>query len=853
MEKELFIDWLRSKTDLNEDSIKSYCNDLEKITGVAIEEKIIEGNLFDVSTPDLIIDVQNKLMMSTKYVSGNKNYNYRWNRALKLYKQFICGELPEINSNNTLYETYQKMLGENKSMTEEKLKESYELFRNKFGPEKLKGLDGETLLETMFNHGNRGSLVYWLEFKNDDELQTGHFGGIGGGSALKFGIYKRKEDGKWITGNPNDMREIALPDAINIAREKRDLLIKGTEIIAATPDDFNDDTYLKLQDDIDTKLGTFGNLGWVHKYFHMLFPAKIDDFHSVDWQKFYLIKMQEKPIKLDGRYALAAQYMRLAKQANLWVSNFTAALTVYYGALHNYWRVGTTDDTQSYWSEMFQSGYVSIGWSELGDLKKLDDLDYSEAKDEIKKLLTAEYPKAPQAIGRQTNQIITFYRNIKPNDVVVAVEGYKVLGIGKVIGEYEYRIGLSFPHCLNVQWVAGASENLPNPDEGLMTTVNLYKDINNLVAIEKKIENSKATPLQEKQPMKPLEGLTGMIGRIECILNRKKQVILYGPPGTGKTYWAEKACLEIISRKVFKKAYNDINEQEKTSLLGSGSNKGLIKFCCFHPSYGYEDFIEGIKPSITNEKTVFSLKNGIFKELCNEAKDSPERNYYLIIDEINRGDISRIFGELITLIETGKRGKETILPLSGRPFSVPENVYIVGTMNTADRSIALLDVALRRRFGFIELMPDYSLLSGITIENLPIGLWLSELNGRIVEHVGRDARNLQIGHSYFMEKGIPIKDFEKLCRVIHEDIIPLIEEYCYGDYLTISKIIGSRFVDTIKQEINQDLFNTGNKADLISALLEPKPEIATSSSIQLEENENEQSQDTEETDGVQQL
>ncbi len=103
-------------------------------------------------------------------------------------------------------EKYQKLLGENKFLTPEKLKEGYETFQKNFNPDRLKSLDGELLLETMFNHGNKGSLVYWLEFKNDDELQTNRFGGIGGGSALKFGIYKRKEDGKWITGTPKDMR-----------------------------------------------------------------------------------------------------------------------------------------------------------------------------------------------------------------------------------------------------------------------------------------------------------------------------------------------------------------------------------------------------------------------------------------------------------------------------------------------------------------------------------------------------------------------------------------------------------------------------------------------------------------------
>jgi 5-methylcytosine-specific restriction protein B len=488
---------------------------------------------------------------------------------------------------------------------------------------------------------------------------------------------------------------------------------------------------------------------------------------------------------------------------------------------------------------MLEDEYMSIGWPALGDLHQLDNLSSKEAKDQIKKVLAETNPNTPSAIGRAASQVHYFFRDIKPNDIVIAADGHRALGVGRVVGEYEYREGLDFPHIANVKWHPLENIKLPNPDEGLRTTVNQYKDADNLIAIEELID----LPIGEEvaRPLhKTLDNLNGLIGQIESTLQRKKQIILYGPPGTGKTYWAEKACLELASRKAFKKTYEDLTTEEKMNMIGNNNSSHIVRFCCFHPSYGYEDFIEGIKPTVINNQTVFSLKSGIFKKLCEDAKSNTEKNYYLIIDEINRGDISRIFGELITLIEAGKRGKEMILPLSGDSFSVPDNVYIVGTMNTADRSIALLDIALRRRFGFIELMPDYSILTGITIEDLPVGLWLKELNKRIVEFVGRDARNLQIGHSYFMEKGVTIKDFDKFRKIIQEDVIPLIEEYCYGDYMTISKIIGSGFVDTSRQEINQDLFKSLNKAELISALLEPKPEIATSLSVQVDEAEEEQ-------------
>ena len=145
--------------------------------------------------------------------------------------------------------------------------------------------------------------------------------------------------------------------------------------------------------------------------------------------------------------------------------------------------------------------------------------------------------------------------------------------------------------------------------------------------------------------------------------------------------------------------------------------------------------------------------DGPWPQLYKLAAANPERKYYLVIDEINRGDIPRIFGELLTLLEKDKRGQQAELPVSGEHFQIPANLFVVGAINIADRSIALLDTALRRRFGFLELMPDSALLGEVVIEGIPLGLWLDELNRRIVEFVGRDARNLQVGHVYLMENG----------------------------------------------------------------------------------------------------
>ena len=745
-----------------------------------------------------------------------------------------------------IQQTITKLLGEKKLFPEEKLKEYYETFRHNFGPEKLRQLDGEVLLETMFNHGNRRSLVYWLEFKNDEEFSTNAFGSIAGGSAFKFGIFKRNEDGKWITGNPKNKREITVDEAIEIAREKRDILIKGYEIIKDTVVNYEDSTYIKLQNELDKNLGQFANTGWVHKYFHMMFPDKIDDFHSEEFQRFYLIKLLQKPVKDQGRYVTAGQYMRLVKSLGVTVGYFSAALKEVFGSPHNYWGINAGDGKNNYWDEMVKNSCIFIGWPELGDLSQLDFTVDSTAKQKIQELLEKYYPGYPGVKDKTAaKQILLFMKYIKPDDIVVATEGKSILGIGRVIEQYEYNKKLPFPHTIKVKWLKTEKTSLPDASEILPYAVYQLKDYDNLLFIEKTLQGISGQVFNELDSTT----FTGIIGRIASVLNRKKQVIIYGPPGTGKTYWAEKASLELAAKKAFGKSFDELSENEKAIVKGAKNTPGLVCMCTFHPSYSYEDFIEGIKPAVINNQTVFSLKAGIFKKLCEDARNNPDKNYYLIIDEINRGDISRIFGELITLIEANKRGKETILPLSGEPFTVPENVYLIGTMNTADRSIALLDIALRRRFSFIELMPDYSILRDVIIEGIPLGPWLEELNKRIRENIGRDARNLQIGHAYFMENGKVIREYEKFCKVIQEDLLPLLEEYCYGDYLTLAKIIGNGLVDKDKQMIKHELFTNVRKTELISALLEISPELATSSSVLAEELEQDEEQESEKMAG----
>ena len=238
---------------------------------------------------------------------------------------------------------------------------------------------------------------------------------------------------------------------------------------------------------------------------------------------------------------------------------------------------------------------------------------------------------------------------------------------------------------------------------------------------------------------------------------------------------------------------NDVNNFQP-------SPSKLIKnyeFITFHQSFSYEDFVEGIKPIMKEGETDlgYEIQSGVFKRLCKRAKSDPDNYYAIFIDEINRGNVSAIFGELITLIEKDKRAGaknalEVQLPYSKEKFSVPINLHIYGTMNTADRSVEALDSALRRRFTFKELMPRPNLLTDIAFDGFTLDEVLKTINERIEILVDRDHT---IGHSYFLS--VDSGDTRALSLVFQDKIIPLLQEYFYHDYEKLALILGSGFVE----------------------------------------------------------
>ena len=290
--------------------------------------------------------------------------------------------------------------------------------------------------------------------------------------------------------------------------------------------------------------------------------------------------------------------------------------------------------------------------------------------------------------------------------------------------------------------------------------------------------------------------------------------IFYGPPGTGKTYGTVNRAIEILDPR-----YPALKKKDREALkrrFDELKSAGRIEFVTFHQSFSYEDFVEGLRASADGSGISYGVEAGVFKRICERCRTQrPDEEHVLIIDEINRGNIANIFGELITLVEESKRegaleALEVTLPYSKEKFSVPGNLYIISTMNTADRSLVHVDTALRRRFHFEEMMPNIDLLKGIDVEGVDIAEMVSAMNDRIELLFDRDHT---LGHSFFL----PLKDeptLERLKDIFEHQVFPLLEEYFFEDWSRIRQVLGddrkrdsqlSFFVEKFSPERLQEL------------------------------------------------
>lgn len=677
-------------------------------------------------------------------------------------------------------------ISENVVVTEKSdIEKTQKEFIDRFGPDKLSKLTDEGILQNMFytqGRDNTESLCCWIEMNKECRA---HFGSIAGGSAYKFGLFQRQDDGRWQAGSANKPIDLSYEEALARGKAIRDALLKGCYIIENATIN-NQQDYEKLDDSLNEAIsseGVYYNWAWFHKYFSIVYPEKLSSYHSSEWQCHILRCLGIAPS--DKYYGRSGQISLVQRNGNWIYRQFADLMNSRFGGLKQFIRIGSSDENRGYASEWKQKSIVGIGWPEIGSLEDYKDEDGRLEKDSIaEKLGEAYYHDDSRTASRKAGELIRFYES--NNDTIfVVMDGERLIGFVDSVGNYIFDGMTNMCHQKRGRWMTPFKDDdrLPNKTEGLRTSCVQLKDEGNLLFLYNKYfyEENLADEDNEMEEQKLKNCLeVKRSERINAI--HPMNLIIYGAPGTGKTYSTAEYALAIIEDREVDLTKKTVDERKEImAKYNEFVRKGQVVFTTFHQSYGYEEFIQGLRPDTKSEKMSFKTVDGVFKRIADVALNDEENNYVIIIDEINRANISKVFGELITLIEDDKRWgeiNETCATLqSGDVFAVPNNLYIVGTMNSADKSISLIDAALRRRFDFVEQKPEPELIEDIQLRTV-----LEKINSKLADEL--DSSDLLIGHSYFMNKS------EKtLPSVLNNNIIPLLYEYFYDNKKKVASVL----------------------------------------------------------------
>ena len=651
----------------------------------------------------------------------------------------------------------------------------HENFINHFGIEHLKSLSGKELLTSLFynDKGNKLNLCYVLEMDKD---MREIFGSIAGGAAYKFGLFFHKKTQSWTCCSPAKPVKLTENEAIQKAEEIRNDLVAGAEIISSFGPLNSTADYEQLYKQLEHISGI--NTVWRMKYYQMLFPILFAPFYGQDIQLDVLHFLNQTPSEIPfirmGQIALFSKkcnipgivfghiWGRSTNHNNKSNDSETNTLSDKKHKLH-YWMYTVFDDTS--WMECQQKEIMVLGMDDIGDYSQYD------SKESLRQELISTYDNSTSR-KNQALMAWNFANKLAINDVIFAKRSNTLVGKGIVTGDYIFDDSRQeYKNIRTVKWLQiGEWEHPGKSVAKRLTDITPYTDyIEKLITIftPDELDDVDTQPEVDYPEYSSADFLSDVYmskqdyETLVNVLKMKKNIILQGAPGVGKTFTAKRLAYSIIGSK----------------------NPDRVQMIQFHQSYSYEDFIEGYRPT----ENGFTIKKGSFYKFCKLAEDDDENDYFFIIDEINRGNLSKIFGELFMLIEKDKRGIELQLLYSDENFSVPPNVYIIGMMNTADRSLAMLDYALRRRFSFFTMKPGFNTIGFQTYQDSlksdafkKLISCIKQLNSKIAADISL-GEGFCIGHSYFCGLTAKTATVQTLTSIIEYELIPLLKEYWFDE------------------------------------------------------------------------
>ena len=662
-----------------------------------------------------------------------------------------------------------------------------EKFCDDFSVEKLEAMSGRELLTRLFysDKENKSNLCYMLEFHpRMREL----FGSIAGGSSFKYGLFYHKKSTSWMTGSPVKPQTLTEDQAIDVAGKIRDKLVAGAKVIKENAETL---TSVSAYEKMYKKLQSVTNIDWVWvlKYYQMLFPELLPVFYGKDIQIDVLRFIRQQPS--------AVPFVRMG-QISLYIKECGISSPVFgkiYGETYHslnaiqekseddsmvdaladttsealrYW-LYTPGEGSSLWEEFYKKGIMAIGWGFIGDLRNF------ESKDAMKQKMR-ELHDPSLSYMNSAHATWQFVNEIKVGDIIFAKKGRsQIIGRGVVKSDYEYDESADeYRNIRHVEWTHKGE--WPHPGQAgvkTLTDITPYTDyVEQLCALFASDDDTEEEERVIEYPAYTADDFLSEVymqdeeyDTLINLIRTKKNIILQGAPGVGKTYAAKRLAYSMMG----------VKDQNRVMMVQ------------FHQSYSYEDFIEGYRPAANG----FVLNKGAFYKFCKAAEMDDENEYFFIIDEINRGNLSKIFGELFMLIESDKRGIQLQLLYSGEKFAAPKNVYIIGMMNTADRSLAMLDYALRRRFAFYEMHPGFD-TDGFREYRMGLG---SEKFDRLI-HCVESLNNVIaadeslgdgfcVGHSYFCNLTAETVTDRALSAIVEYELIPLLKEYWFDEPLKV--------------------------------------------------------------------